>query len=94
MIKISEKEIEKCLQEFSKRDILLSIKGLVIAEVKMVLSKCVYDRNIGILKISNSQASFEFNTSFLYKTCVSDDSREMQLYFDNGVYITIRKGSL
>ena len=37
------------------------LKGTVIAEVKIENAKCVYDRIVKILKMSNDQLKFEFN---------------------------------
>lgn len=91
MIRVSEREIENCLKEFNKRDIVLKIKGIVIANVKMVLARCVYNRTVGVLEISNSQAKFEFNMSCLYRMTVSSNGRTLQMHFDNGIYATIDK---
>ena len=88
MIRVSEREIENCLKEFNKRDIVLKMKGIVIAEVKMELARCVYNRTVGI---SNNQTKFEFNISCLYRMTVSSSGTTLRMYFDNGIHITIDK---
>ena len=87
MIRVSEREIENCLKEFNKRDIVLKMKGIVIAEVKMELARCVYNRTVGILEVSNNQTKFEFNISCLYRMTVSSSGTTLRMYFD----ITIDK---
>ncbi|MEI3355648.1 MAG: hypothetical protein V8R81_00940 [Clostridia bacterium] len=91
MIRVSEREIENCLKEFNKRDIVLKMKGIVIAEVKMELARCVYNRTVGILEVSNNQTKFEFNISCLYRMTVSSSGTTLRMYFDNGIHITIDK---
>lgn len=91
MIRVSEREIENCLKEFNKRDIVLKMKGIVIAEVKMELARCVYNRTVGILEVSNNQTKFEFNISCLYRMIVSSSGTTLRMYFDNGIHITIDK---
>ena len=91
MIRVSEREIENCLKEFNKRDIVLKMKGIVIAEVKMELARCVYNRTVGILEVSNNQTKFEFNISCLYRMTVSSSGTTLSMNFDNGIHITIDK---
>ena len=89
MIRVSEREIENCLKEFNKRDIVLKMKGIVIAEVKMELARCVYNRTVGILEVSNNQTKFDI--SCLYRMTVSSSGTTLRMYFDNGIHITIDK---
>ena len=44
MIRISEIEIERCIHRFNKQDIVMSLKGTVIAEVKIENARCFYNR--------------------------------------------------
>ena len=70
---------------------MLKMKGIVIAEVKMELARCVYNRTVGILEVSNNQTKFEFNISCLYRMTVSSSGTTLRMYFDNGIHITIDK---
>lgn len=91
MIKISEREVEEFLKGFSKRDITMKLKGIIIAKIQMINAKCVYDRSTGILIISNGQLKFEFNMSFLYKMEISENGRILNMFFDNGINLTLNK---
>lgn len=91
MIKIVEQEIEEYLKGFSKRDITMKLNGIIIAEIKMINARCVYHRSIGILEINNGQIKFEFNTSFLYKMGISYNGKTMEMFFDNGINLTLKK---
>ena len=91
MIKIVEQEIEEYLKGFSKRDIIMNLKGVIIAEIKMINARCVYHRSIGILEINNGQIKFEINTSFLYKMGISYNGKIIRMFFDNGIDVTFIK---
>lgn len=91
MIKINEQHIDAYLKEFNKRDITINIKGILIAEVKMPIARCMYDRNIGILHFSCSQVKFEFNASELYRMTINISGEILEMYFDNGISVTIVK---
>lgn len=91
MIKIIEQEIEEYLKGFSKRDITIKLDGIIIAEIKIINVRCFYKRNVGILEIGNGQIKFEFNTSFLYQMGISENGRKMNMFFDNGIELTLKK---
>ena len=91
MIRISEIEIERCIHRFNKQDIVMSLKGTVIAEVKIENARCIYDRGVKILKISNDQLNFEFNIDCLYRIGICTNERLVKLFFDNGIHLTLTK---
>lgn len=91
MIKIVEQEIEEYLKGFIKRDITMKLNGIIIAEIKMINARCVYHRSIGILEINNGQIKFEFNTSFLNKMRISENGRILNMFFDNGIDLILKK---
>lgn len=91
MIKIIEQEIEEYLKGFSKRDITMKLDGIIIAEIKIINVRCFYKRNVGILEIGNGQIKFEFNTSFLYQMGIKGDGRTLNMFFDNGIDLTLKK---
>ena len=91
MIKIVEQEIEEYLKGFNKRDITMKLDGIIIAEIKIINAKCFYKRNVGILEIGNGQIKFEFNTSFLYQMGIKEDGRTLNMFFDNGIDLTLKK---
>ena len=91
MIKIVEQEIEEYLKGFSKRDITMKLDGVIIAEIKIINVRCFYKRNVGILEIGNGQIKFEFNTSFLYQMGISENGRKLNMFFDNGIELTLTK---
>lgn len=91
MIKIVEQEIEEYLKGFCKRDIIMKLDGIIIAEIKIINAKCFYKRKVGILEIGNGQIKFEFNTSFLYQMGIKEDGRTLNMFFDNGIDLTLKK---
>lgn len=91
MIKIVEQEIEQYLRVFIKRDITMKLNGVIIAEIKIINVRCLYKRNVGILEIGNGQIKFEFNTSFLYQMGISENGRTLNMFFDNGIDLTLKK---
>ena len=91
MIRISEIEIERCIHRFNKQDIVMSIKGTVIAEVKIENAKCIYDRTVKILKIGNAHLKFEFNIDCLYKIGICTNEKLVKLFFDNGIELSLTK---
>lgn len=91
MIKIIEQEIEEYLKGFSKRDITMKLDGIIIAEIKIINVRCFYKRNVGILEIGNGQIKLEFNTSFLYQMGIEENGRTLNMFFDNGIDLTLKK---
>ena len=91
MIKIVEQEIEEYLKGFGKRDITMNLDGIIIAEIKIINVRCFYKRNVGILEIGNGQIKFEFNTSFLYQMGIEENGRTLNMFFDNGIDLTLKK---
>lgn len=91
MIRISEIEIERCIHRFNKQDIVMNLKGTVIAEVRIENAKCVYDRAVKILKISNDQLKFEFNIDCLYRIGICTNEKLVKFFFDNGIHLTLMK---
>ena len=91
MIRISEIEIERCIHRFNKQDIIIYLKGTVIAKVKIENAKCFYDRTVKILKISNDQLKFEFNIDCLYRIGICTNEKLVKLFFDNGIELSLTK---
>lgn len=91
MIRISEIEVERCIHRFNKQDIVMSLKGTVIAEVKIENARCFYNRVEKILEISNNQLKFEFNIDCLYRIGICTNEKLVKLFFDNGIHLTLTK---
>ena len=91
MIRISESEIERCIHRFNKQDIVMYLKGTVIAEVKIENARCVYNRAVRILEISNKQLKFEFNIDCLYRIGICTNEKLVIMFFDNGINLILEK---
>lgn len=55
------------------------------------IERCIYNRAVRILEISNKQLKFEFNIDCLYRIGICTNEKLVKMFLDNGIHIILEK---
>lgn len=91
MKRVKEKELQRYIQKFNSKNIILNLGGVINAKIQMEKVKSHYNTRNGIISFSDIKSNIKIDTSTVYKMQVSENGTIFEIYLDNGLDLRIEK---
>ena len=91
MKRVKEKELQRYIQKFNSKNIILNLGGVINAKIQMEKVKCNYNTRNGIISLSDIKSNIKIDTSTVYNMQISENGTIFEIYLDDGLDIRIEK---
>lgn len=91
MKRVKEKELQRYIQKFNSKNIILNLGGVINAKIQMEKVKSNYNTRNGIMSLCDLKSNIKIDTSSVYKMQVSENETIFEVYLDNGLDLRIEK---
>ena len=91
MKRVKEKELQRYIQKFNSKNIILNLGGVINAKIPMEKVKSNYNTRNGIMSLCDLKSNIKIDTSSVYKMQVSENETIFEIYLDNGLDLRIEK---
>lgn len=93
MVKVQEKELEKILDNFNGRNVIIEFEGVITGKLRMKQLKVKYERNKGNIKLFDMVYlnNIKIDTSLMYKVEIDECVTNLIIRLDYDEKIKINK---
>lgn len=91
MKRLSEKDLQEYVKNFSNKNIVFSLDGIINQKTKVKNAQCTYNTITGILKVKDTNTNISIDTTSVYKMQISENNSMLEIFLDNGIDIRLEK---
>lgn len=93
MVKVQEKDLEKTLDNFNGRNVIIEFEGVITGKLRMKQLKVKYERNKGNIKLFDMVYlnNIKIDTSLMYKVEIDECVTNLIIRLDYDEKIKINK---
>lgn len=93
MVKVQEKDLEKILDNFNGRNVIIEFEGVITGKLRMKQLKVKYERNKGNIKLFDMVYlnNIKIDTSLMYKVEIDECVTNLIIRLDYDEKIKINK---
>lgn len=93
MIKVQEKDLEKILDNFNGRNVIIEFEGVITGKLRMKQLKVKYERNKGNIKLFDMVYlnNIKIDTTSMYKVEIDESVTNLIIRLDYDEKIKINK---